>query len=75
MVALVQAILRQEKKRRAAGRKDWSIPIRPDHGMDILDDLNRVGQPGYPTIGRVKALAELRGLITALSHPSLAAKI
>jgi mannonate dehydratase len=75
MVALVQAILRQEKKRRAAGRKDWSIPIRPDHGMDILDDLNRLGQPGYPTIGRVKALAELRGLITALSHPSLAAKI
>ncbi|WP_029918272.1 mannonate dehydratase [Pelobacter seleniigenes] len=74
MVALVQAILRQEDKRRAAGRKDCCIPIRPDHGMDILDDLNRQGQPGYPSIGRLKGLAELRGLITALTHPSITSK-
>lgn len=75
MVALTQAILRQENKRRQQGREDWSIPIRPDHGMDILDDLKRNGQPGYPLIGRLKGLAELRGLIVALSYPGLTAKI
>jgi mannonate dehydratase len=68
MVALIAAILEEERKRKAAGRTDWQIPMRPDHGQDILDDLNRSAQPGYPTIGRMKALAELRGVITALEH-------
>lgn len=68
MVALIAAILSEERRRKAAGRKDWSIPMRPDHGQDILDDLNRRSQPGYPTIGRLKGLAELRGIMTALEH-------
>lgn len=68
MVALIAAILREEKRRKAAGRADWEIPFRPDHGQDILDDLNRRSQPGYPTIGRLKGLAELRGIMTALGH-------
>jgi len=68
MVALIGAALREEARRRAAGRADWSIPMRPDHGQDILDDLTRQAQPGYPAIGRLKGLAELRGIITALSH-------
>ncbi|MNY77762.1 Mannonate dehydratase [compost metagenome] len=42
--------------------------MRPDHGQDILDDLGRRSQPGYPTIGRMKGLAELRGVMTALEH-------
>lgn len=71
MVAVVAAALREEAKRRAAGRSDWSIPMRPDHGQDILDDLGRRAQPGYPSIGRLKGLAELRGVMTALSHPQL----
>lgn len=68
MVALVQAILAEETKRRTAGREDHLIPMRPDHGQDIADDLNRQSQPGYPLIGRLKGLAELRGIEAALSH-------
>jgi mannonate dehydratase len=68
MVALVAAILREEARRRAAGRRDHQIPMRPDHGQDILDDLSRSSQPGYPTIGRMRGLAELRGVATALGH-------
>jgi mannonate dehydratase len=69
MVALIAAALREERRRKAAGRADASIPFRPDHGQDILDDLGRQAQPGYPSIGRLKGLAELRGIVTALEHP------
>jgi len=68
MVALIAAITSEERRRQAEGRADWQIPMRPDHGQDILDDLNRRSQPGYPTIGRLKGLAELRGVMTALAH-------
>jgi len=71
MVALVGEVLREEARRKAQGRADHQIPIRPDHGQDIIDDLGRRGQPGYPTIGRLKGLAEVRGLMTALSHPAV----
>ncbi len=67
MVALVEVILHEEARRKTEGREDWSIPFRPDHGQDILDDLSRTAQPGYPSIGRLKGLAELRGVIAALS--------
>jgi mannonate dehydratase len=68
MVAVIAAVIREERRRKAEGRKDWQIPMRPDHGQDILDDLGRRSQPGYPTIGRMKGLAELRGVMTALEH-------
>ncbi len=71
MVALIGAIVREETRRKAAGRKDHTIPMRPDHGQDILDDLGRRSQPGYPTIGRLKGLAELRGVMMAFEHPKL----
>jgi len=73
MVALIASILKEEARRRDAGRADHEIPMRPDHGQDILDDLKRQAQPGYPAIGRLKGLAELRGIMTALSHPIAAA--
>ncbi|MEP3332558.1 mannonate dehydratase [Sedimentitalea sp.] len=72
MVAVVEAALKEEARRKAAGRADCSIPFRPDHGQDILDDLGRRAQPGYPSIGRLKGLAELRGIIAAL-EPRIAA--
>ena len=67
MVAVIRAVLAEEGRRKEAGRADWSIPFRPDHGQDILDDKRRLAQPGYPAIGRLKGLAELRGVMTALS--------
>jgi len=68
MVAVIAELLTEEKRRRAAGRADHQIPMRPDHGQEILDDLTRSAQPGYPAIGRLKGLAELRGIERALSH-------
>ena len=66
MVALIAAVLREERRRREAGREDHAIPMRPDHGHDLSDDLRRGSQPGYPTVGRIKGLAELRGVELAL---------
>lgn len=71
MVAVIAAVIREERRRKAEGRADWQIPMRPDHGQDILDDLGRRSQPGYPTIGRMKGLAELRGVMVALEHAEL----
>lgn len=66
MVAVIEVFLAEERRRRAEGRPDAELPMRPDHGQDIVDDLNRNSQPGYPIIGRLKGLAELRGVIRAL---------
>ena len=66
MVAVIAAVVREEARRKAEGRGDAQIPMRPDHGQDILDDLARGAQPGYPAIGRLKGLAELRGVERAL---------
>lgn len=67
MVALIRVILAEELRRRAEGRADYDIPFRPDHGHHMLSDLGRDLIPGYPLIGRLRGLAELRGVIRALS--------
>jgi mannonate dehydratase len=66
MVAVIRAIVAEQARRRAEGRADWCIPMRPDHGQEILSDAERVGAPGYPAVGRLKGLAELRGAMLAL---------
>lgn len=68
MVALIRVLLAEESRRRAAGRADHTLPFRPDHGHHMLSDLGRNLIPGYPLIGRLRGLAELRGVIHALSH-------
>ena len=70
MVALIAAVIEEERRQKAAGRADHAIPMRPNHGQDILDGLHRRAQPGYPAIRRLKGLAELSGVMTALSHPA-----
>ena len=68
MIEIISEIIREENRRKAEGREDWSIPMRPDHGQNILDDHGRMAMPGYPAIGRLKGLAELRGVFKALEH-------
>lgn len=68
MVGLVTALLDEEARRRDAGVVDWEIPFRPDHGHEILYDIGRPSHPGYPAIGRLRGLAELRGVITAVEY-------
>jgi mannonate dehydratase len=63
MVATVRALMQEQARRKADGRSDWQIPMRPDHGQELLSDLGGHSQPGYPLIGRMRGLAELRGVM------------
>jgi mannonate dehydratase len=67
MVAVMAALLREQSRRKDAGDKHWRLPFRPDHGHELLDDAKRKTHPGYPLIGRLRGLAELRGVMTALA--------
>ncbi|MCU0818442.1 MAG: mannonate dehydratase [Beijerinckiaceae bacterium] len=68
MVALMQALLAEQHRRKNEGRADWRIPFRPDHGHELLEDVGRKTHPGYPLIGRLRGLAELRGVMQAVSQ-------
>ncbi|MFC2110604.1 mannonate dehydratase [Bacteroidota bacterium] len=67
MYSIMKEVLLEEKRRIAAGRKDALIPVRPDHGHQMLDDLSKRTNPGYSGIGRLRGLAELRGLAFGIS--------
>ena len=62
MFSIVYAIIKEEQKRKEEVYTDWEIPMRPDHGHQMLDDLNKKTNPGYSAIGRLRGLSEIRGL-------------
>ena len=68
MYGLVNAIIDEQLRRQREGRADWRLPFRPDHGHTMLDDLSKppCPNPGYTAIGRLKGLAEIRGLEFAI---------
>lgn len=67
MYSVVKAILTEEQRRQKAGDMR-PIPMRPDHGHQMLDDLKKKTNPGYSAIGRLKGLAEVRGVELALKR-------
>ena len=67
MVGLMDALLDEQERRKREGRRDWQIPMRPDHGHLLADEIGQPGvNPGYSYLGRLKGLAELRGVMVAL---------
>ena len=70
MVATVRALIAEEALRSCEGREDRASHMRSDHWQDLLTDLGGHSTPGYPLIGRMRGLAELRGVMSACATGS-----
>ena len=73
MPAVIFALMQEQERRARDGSADWQIPLRPDHGHLLADDIGKERiNPGYSLIGRLKGLAEIRGVMqgiaTAMAH-------
>jgi mannonate dehydratase len=76
MPSVVRLLLDEQDRRRNEGRSDWRMAFRPDHGHTMMDDLGKESglTPGYSCIGRMRGLAELRGLMLGLRHAELSVR-
>jgi len=67
MIAVIKELLGEESRRTKEEPESSGIYIRPDHGLQMMDDIGKDGNPGYSGIGRLRGVAEIRGVIRALS--------
>ncbi|MDG2475110.1 MAG: mannonate dehydratase [Paracoccaceae bacterium] len=68
MTELITVVLNEEKRRIASGISQGEVPFRPDHGHELLSDKKKNTHPGYPLVGRLRGLSELRGVIHAINN-------
>jgi mannonate dehydratase len=68
MYSIVKLIIEEQERRKKDGRDDFEIPMRPDHGHQMMDDLHKSFYPGYSNIGRMKGLAEINGIEYAIER-------
>ena len=67
MIQVIKELLNEETRRAEEDPKNQGIYIRPDHGLQMMDDIDKDGNPGYSGIGRLRGVAEIRGVIRALT--------
>jgi len=72
MFKVVKTLVEEEETRRKHAREDSIIPFRPDHGNQMFGDLGKKNNPGYSLYGRMKGLAEIRGLETGIRRMQVA---
>ncbi|TNE73952.1 mannonate dehydratase [bacterium] len=68
MYEIMKTLLKEQRNRVKKGHTITEIPFRPDHGHLMLDDLSKKTNPGYSAIGRLRGLAELRGLMYGIER-------
>lgn len=67
MYEVLKVLLEEQQRRISEGREDYRMPFRPDHGLCMLTDFTGCFNPGYPLIGRLKGLSEIKGLERGIS--------